>query len=761
MALLAATLLCWCASALAVEKGQPLGAALAELRGAGLQLIFSSALIEPDMVVELEPGTGQPEDIARRILVPHGLTLETVHPGLFAVVKAPAANVPKVTNGSSRVPAPNTDAQGRLYEVDVYASRYEIAQQATQTPAELTRKDIEALPGMARDVMRVTRFLPGTAATALSARTHVRGGREDELAVYFDGVPLFEPFHYKDVQSLLGILDPDSISKLDFFSGAFPVRYGNRLSGVLDIQPRTWSGESYDALGASFLYSRAVSQGRLSSRPVEWLASVRRGNVDLFSDLMDRQEAEPAFLDALARVQVELGPRSSIIGGWLLLDDSLTANLDDGAERGKVEYRDATGWVGWQFRPSDATEVRATASRTERHTNRDGLVNLEDNSRGTLDDRRRFDTSTLRLEATAQARQSLTLNGGLEWYEFDAQYDYSSEAQFDPVLAAAFDRASTFAQSTDLRAGGAAYAAYVSALVALSPRATLDLALRWDTQRFHMAFRDEQLSPRVTFQFQYDPTTALRVSWGRFAQTARPDELQVQDADATFHPAQRSAQSVVSIERQLAPAARVRLEAYDKRVSNPAPLYENLLDPFVLLPELQVDRVRVQPDSSRMYGAELSALWQVQEAWSGWASYSWSSATDRFGTASVPRTWDQRHSVTAGLAWSSRPWQLSANLAWHSGWRRNGLVNTPAGVALEPRNARSWPAFASVDLRAAWTRPARWGTLQLSGDIINAANRGNLCCSTYGAQGSGAFLSQESSGWLPRAYMASITWQLR
>ena len=72
----------------------------------------------------------------------------------------------------------------------------------------------------------------------------MRGGRDEELAVYFDGVPLFEPFHYKDVQSLLGLLDPGSISKIDFFSGVFPTRYGNRLSGVLDIAPRTWSGRA-------------------------------------------------------------------------------------------------------------------------------------------------------------------------------------------------------------------------------------------------------------------------------------------------------------------------------------------------------------------------------------------------------------------------------------------------------------------------------------------------------------------------------------
>ena len=162
------------------------------------------------------------------------------------------------TAGQARFRPLLTLAQGTapssapLYEVDVYASRYLIDQASPSASlAELTRGDVESLPGLNQDVLRVTHFLPGTASNPLSARSHVRGGRDDELAVFFDGVPLFEPFHYKDVQSLLGLLDPGSISKIDFFSGVFPARYGNSLSGVLDIAPRTWSGRDYNELGAS------------------------------------------------------------------------------------------------------------------------------------------------------------------------------------------------------------------------------------------------------------------------------------------------------------------------------------------------------------------------------------------------------------------------------------------------------------------------------------------------------------------------------
>jgi hypothetical protein len=746
-----------------LRKGEPLAEALAVLRSQGLALIFSTALIGPELRVDVEPGSGTPEDIARRILAPHGLTLVTIRPGLFSVVKSEANSQAEQAPSTSRAGSakPSAAADG-LQEVDIYASRYTIEQQESAAAlAELSREDIEALPGLNEDVLRVTRFLPGTAANALSARSHVRGGREDELAVFFDGVPLFEPFHYKDVQSLLGMLDPESISTIDFFSGVFPARYGNRLSGVLDITPRTYAGENYNAIGASVLYSHGLTQGRLDSYPLEWLVSARRGNVDLFADLIGKRQAEPNFIDALGRVQLDVGERSSLVAGWLLLDDELTVDFEDGAEVGNMEYRDATGWLSWRFRPTGDSALRATVSRTERHTNRDGSVSQSGYSFGTLDDRRRFDTTTARLEASARALSRLTLNGGLEWYDYDATYRYQSSATFEPDIAAALGRAPTYSQRTELRAIGQAYGAYASALITLTRGTTLDLALRWDAQRFGSELRDDQLSPRVSFQYEYDDATTFRASWGRSSQTLRPDELPVQEGDTSFPAAQRATQVVVSLERHFASMALLRVELYDKRIRNPSPSFENLLDPFALLPELEVDRARIQPDRSRVYGAELSARWQASDRWSGWTSYTFSQATDELGAVSVPRTWDQKHAVSTGLAWTNRPWQLSTNVTWHTGWRRNELIATPTGIQLEPRNGERWPPFFSLDTRVGWTHALSKGGLQAFFEIDNLTNRDNPCCSSYRLSSpGGGTLTRADSGWLPRLFLIGVTWQL-
>ena len=759
----------------AVTQGQSLATALQELRVRGLRLIFSSVLVRPELTVTVDVSAIEtseaPEGLARRILAPHGLALEPVRAGLYSVVKMTAtAATRQGKNGEAALAAQTAAGQNDpVYEVGVYASRYVIDDSSpTASLAELTRDDVETLPGLNEDVLRVTRFLPGTASNALSARSHVRGGRDEELAVYFDGVPLFEPFHYKDVQSLLGLLDPGSISKIDFFSGVFPARYGNRLSGVLDIAPRTFSGRDYNELGASVLYTHGLSQGRLDNYPVEWLVSVRHGNIDAITDLLEREETQPEFLDALARFQVDTGPRSSLAGGMMLLDDQLKVNFENGVERGDIEYRDATGWASWRFRPDEASELSVTASRTERHTNRVGSVDRTGSAVGTVDDHRVFDTNTLRIEGSAKASEHATFNAGAEWYDYVAHYKYRSVTDIDPLFAAVFGSATTRVNDQLLDTDGESYAAFASALIDVSKRVSIDLALRWDAQRFSSAFRDDQVSPRLSAQYQYDPDTVLRLSWGRMAQTERPDELQVQDGDGRFHAAQRSTQTVLSVEHKLQPMALLRIEAFDKRIAQPTPIFENLLDPFALFPELEADRVRVQPDSSHVHGAELSVRWQSASDWSGWMSYSWSQATDRTGATRALRTWDQKHTIATGLVWQPGAWQLSGNVNWHTGWRRNVLVQTGTangaanGVALDPRNSNAWGDYFSLDLRAGWVHALSRGALQVYGEIDNLTDHANDCCVSYTVQSAGplASLSPQTSTWLPRLYLLGVTWQL-
>lgn len=746
----------------ALHAGQSLADALTQLRRGGLDLLFSSALVGEELRVRQVPAPGSAEQVAIALLAEHSLVLRAIRPGRFVVARAPAAPAAPAAT------APPV-AEPRLEEVAVYASRYRVAADDVTAPVALTRAEVQALPGVEDDALRVTRYLPGTAGNGLSARSNVRGGRDNELAVYFDGVPLYEPFHYKDFQALLGLVDPSAIARIDYLSGVFPARYGERLSGVLDIAPRAPVEVAEHEIGASLLYAHALSVGRTQWRdaPLDWLVSLRQSTAELAIKAADRDGIDPHFVDALLRLERPVGEAATLTAGLIWLDDELEAQSDDDTQRTLSSYRDRTGWLRWRHE-QDAERLEVQIAHSERHTNRTGALDRPGNVTGQVRDDRKVDSTQLRL-AWERSGEVRGLAAGLEFNRHEADYDYASAAAFDSDLAALFGRATQFQRVAVLQARGTTAAAWVSSSWALAPRWRANLGARLDAQRHEIGgatvFDDRQWSPRAALEFRPRDSTTLRLSLGQVAQTERPDELLVADGEPVFHAAQRATQAVLGLEQQLGSLGTLRLEAYRKNIRAPSPRYENLLDPVALLPELEVDRRRVAPTDSHLYGLEASLRWAAGEAWSGWFNYTWSEASDQFNGFEVPRSWNQQHAVVAGVVWSRGRWQLSGNVGGHSGWARNALLpstTNPLGVELSTRNSRRWRPFLSLDLRASWRRVLSRGALRVSGELINATNRGNECCERIEVErGSGApVLDAERRDWLPRYLMLSAAWEL-
>jgi len=744
-------------NAWSISAGQPLAAALAELQRSGLHVVYSSALVTPDMRVLRDPGRGAPEDIARALLAEHDLALEPVRFGVFAVVRASAAAVPAPAQAPPQVSA-DVDP---LEEVAVFASRYRVEPRNDTGAAELRREDIEALPGLDQDVLRVTRYLPGTATNGVSSRPYVRGGRQNELAVYYDGIPLFEPFHFKDFQGLLGVLDPAVVGSLDFYSGVLPARFGDRLSGALDIVPRAAGPDDTWIFGLSPLFASAVTSGRSDRHDIEWLGAARASVVGLVLDDLDERVGDPDFTDALARFEMPVGEQGKLIAGWMLLDDSLDFHRSDDSEIARASYRDGTEWLRGEFDLDDTLNLNAALSHTERHTTRRGSI-ARNNAVGSVDDVRRQDATTARVELLRRTGNSHWV-AGIEVQHHESEYEYRANATFDPRFAAAFNRAD-FAFEQNLDVGGDAYAAYLFDAWDVTGALTLSAGLRWDAQRYD-GFSDSQWSPRFALEYEPNERWRLRAALGRMYQAERPDELQIQDAEAVFHPVQRADQAVISLERRIGRDWSVRTEAFRKRIADPLPIYENLLDALVPLPELEVDRVRVAPRASLAYGVESTLRWQPAERWSGWLAYTWTEAEDEFAGFKRARTWDQRDAVNAGLSWIRRPWQLSGTVQGRSGWRRNvlGLVDPATGeLALEPRNSRAYPRMVSIDLRATWTLALPASALHFYADIGNAANRQTPCCTAYSlTEADGTWsLHQDYDSTFPRYVLLGVNWEI-
>ena len=165
---------------------------------------------------------------------------------------------------------------------------------------------------------------------------------------------------------------------------------------------------------------------------------------------------------------------------------------------------------------------------------------------------------------------------------------------------------------------------YASVRLQATPGLTADLGLRWDEESLSPS-GGERLSPRLGLLQTAGRRTKLRAGWGRYFQSQAINELQISDGVTQFLPPQRADHWDASVEYALDGGIDLRLEAYWKEYEELRPRYENLLNSFVLLPELKPDRIEVAPVSASARGVELTVSRRSARPLGWWFTYTWSS----------------------------------------------------------------------------------------------------------------------------------------
>ena len=169
--------------------------------------------------------------------------------------------------------------------------RTRFEEQATPSVVSISGAEVRRIPALGEsDVLRTAALLPGVVArNDFSAGFNVRGGEADQNLVLLDGIPIYNPFH---MGGLFGTFIDKAVSGVDVITGAFPSRYGGRLSSVLDVKSLEEARNGVHGtaevslLSSSLFLGGAVSQNKLSwnfaarrtyaDKVVEWI----RGNND-------------------------------------------------------------------------------------------------------------------------------------------------------------------------------------------------------------------------------------------------------------------------------------------------------------------------------------------------------------------------------------------------------------------------------------------------------------------------------------------------
>lgn len=143
-------------------------------------------------------------------------------------------------------------------------------------PSELTLPTLK--PEI--DILDIIKNQPGVQQTLEgSTGFSVRGGNPDQNLVVMDGIPVYNGGHFG---GFVSIFDPFAISKLTFYKGGFPARFGGRASSILDVHLKQGDMNAYHGefvIGP--LFSKFSLEGPIKKGKSSFLVSFRKSNVDL------------------------------------------------------------------------------------------------------------------------------------------------------------------------------------------------------------------------------------------------------------------------------------------------------------------------------------------------------------------------------------------------------------------------------------------------------------------------------------------------
>lgn len=585
------------------------------------------------------------------------------------------------------------EAPTSLGEIIVTPGYFSLMQRRPVVHQTLTRTEIRNMPHIADDIYRTITRLPGLTGNDFFAGFTVRGGSHEEVLVQLDGMELYEPFHLKSGfgGGLMSIIDSETVGGMEMMTGAFPVEYGDRLSGVFNIESSTPQDErTRTSLGLSFTNLRLLSEGSFQQGRGDWLVVARRGYVDLLLQVVEPDdEVHLSYYDVYGKLRYRLNNKHTLALHLLRADDDMRFLDKKTNDRGEWTDGTAYGWLTWTATPHPRLMAQTVLSVGTLNERRDAtfITDGTDLLWSNVDDQRDVTQYGVKQDWTLDLSDRLLLKAGASFRRFSADYDYdlqvrTSRQLIDDEWVLDFDTTRVLFHPSGNQIG-----AYVGGRVRPWRALTAEVGLRYDETRWT---DERRWSPRLNLAYALGERTTLRLGWGRFTQAQGIHQVQIEEGDDVFYPSEAAEHRVAGLEHRFGKGLTFRVEAYHKKLSDLHPRSQNLRDGAIdnqRFPEVEEDRIRLFPSHGTAKGLEFFVKKDNGNRFNWWASYSLAvaedyvadvvlpphfegivAAEDIAGTL-VPRPFDQRHTFYGDAGYRlNEKWGFNLAYQFHSGW---------------------------------------------------------------------------------------------
>lgn len=174
---------------------------------------------------------------------------------------------------------------------------------------KINPKNAVTLPSTTGGVEALIKILVGS-NNELTSQYSVRGGNYDENLIYVNDFEIFRPYLVSSGQQEgLSFINPELAKNVNFYTGGFQAKYGDKMSSVLDIQykkPTRFAGSAY----VSLLEQGLSLEGAAKKGRITYLFGVRnRSNKNLLKSQETLGSYIPSSSDAQAFVTYKLGEK--------------------------------------------------------------------------------------------------------------------------------------------------------------------------------------------------------------------------------------------------------------------------------------------------------------------------------------------------------------------------------------------------------------------------------------------------------------------
>ncbi|MBN1926709.1 MAG: carboxypeptidase-like regulatory domain-containing protein, partial [Prolixibacteraceae bacterium] len=150
----------------------------------------------------------------------------------------------------------------------------------------LASSQIEKIPMVLgeTDILKAYQMLPGvqTGIQGTSGMV-VRGSDPGQNLILLDGVPVYNASH---LFGLFSVFNSDAVKSSKLIKGAFPARYGGRVSSVLDIRMKEGNNQKLKGnISLGLVSSKIMLEGPIIKGKTSFMVSARRTYFDLFTGL--------------------------------------------------------------------------------------------------------------------------------------------------------------------------------------------------------------------------------------------------------------------------------------------------------------------------------------------------------------------------------------------------------------------------------------------------------------------------------------------